>query len=414
VSVAAEPAAEQSREPTPSASSPRRQSARIDAPNVALAAQALAVALATRLALFLIAWFTLRVAPRFGLHPVQLPDTFFPDHLWLDGWARWDAAHYVAIAGQGYGGEDNPSPHGGVGFFPLFPLLMRGAVEVVGAPPTSANLALAGILIANLCFFAAVPMLARLAVPRLGEEGGRTAALLVCIVPFSFFFNAAYSESLFLLLVLGAFAAAGQGRWWLAGAIAGLASGSRLVGLALAPALLFQAWRRRAPLRDLLVIAILSPLGTLAYGLYTWRRFDDPLAYFNAQATWGGWDEHVRFYAELFVLHPRQALLGDPRHLIVVLNTLLGLLALALLPRVWRVCDDGSALFTTLLVVVQFAFTWVSLGRYLLPAFGLYLAAAALLSQPRWSGWARDAVVVVSALLLAVLTGLYARAFWVV
>jgi hypothetical protein len=259
-----------------------------------------------------------------------------------------------------------------------------------------------------------VALLTRLAAPRLGPDGARTAALLLCVAPFGFFFNAAYSESLFLLLVLVAFALAGKSRWWAAGAVAGLASASRLVGLALAPALLFMAWRRRTSLRDLIGIAVLSPVGTLAYGLYTWRRFDHPLAYFDAQATWGGWDEHVRFYAELFVLHPRQALLGDPRHLIILLNTALGLLALALLPKVWKTCDEGLALFTTLLVVVQFAFTWVSLGRYLLPAAGLYLAAAALLTQPRWSGWARDAVVVGSTLVLAVLTVLYTHAFWVV
>jgi hypothetical protein len=378
-----------------------------------LVAQALAVALVTRLTLFFLAWYTLRIFPRMGLYPVQLPDSFFPNDLWLDGWARWDAAHYVAIAGQGYGG-DNPSPHGGLGFFPLYSLLMRGAVELVGAASTPANLALAGILISNVCFVAAVPLLVRLAAPRLGAEGARTAALLLCVMPFGFFFNAAYSESLFLLLVLGAFACAGRGWWWAAGAIAGLAAGTRLVGLALAPALLFMAWRRHAPLRDLLMIALLSPLGAVAYGLYTWAQFDDPLAYFNAQATWGGWDDHVRFYAELFVRQPRRALLGDPRHTIILLNTALGLLALALLPKVWKVCDDGLALFTTLLVVVQFAFTWVSLGRYLLPAAGLYFAAAALLTQPRWSGWARDTVVTVSALLLALLTILYAHAFWVV
>jgi hypothetical protein len=376
-------------------------------------AQALAAAVVSRLVLFLIAWVGLRVFPRYDLYPVQLPDSFFPDDLWLDGWARWDAAHYVAIAGQGYGG-DNPSPHGGVGFFPLWPLVLRGAVEAAGAAPTPANLALAGIVLANLFFLASVSLLTRLAAPRLGPVGARTAALLLCVAPFGFFFNAAYSESLFLVLALAAFGLAGKDRWWAAGAVAGLASGSRLVGLALAPALLYLAWRRRAPLRDLIGIGLLSPVGALIYGLYTWGRFDDPLAYFEAQATWGGWDEHVRFYAELFVLHPRQALLGDPRHLIILLNTALGLLALALLPKVWKTCDDGLALFTTLLVVIQFAFTWVSLGRYLLPAAGLYLAAAALLTQPRWSGWARDTVVVVATLLLAMLTVLYTHAFWVV
>ncbi|MDP9369667.1 MAG: hypothetical protein M3Q03_15575, partial [Chloroflexota bacterium] len=108
----------------------RATSRRAVAP-ASLTVQVLAVAVFSRLGLAFLAWFSLRVFPRLDTYPAQLPDSFLPGHRMLDGWARWDAAHYVAIAGGGYGG-DNPSPHGGVGFFPLFPLLMRGAVELVG------------------------------------------------------------------------------------------------------------------------------------------------------------------------------------------------------------------------------------------------------------------------------------------
>lgn len=390
----------------------RTPSRRASAP-ASLTVQVLALAVISRLGLAFLAWFSLRVFPRLDTYPAQLPDSFLPDHRMVDGWARWDAAHYVAIAGGGYGG-DNPSPHGGVGFFPLFPLLMRGAVEVVGLSPTPEHLAMAGIIIANLCFLGAVPLMARWAATRCGPAVGRDAALLLCVAPLSFFFNAAYSESLFLLLALGAFVAAERGRWAVAGALAGLASGTRLVGLALLPALLLLAVRRRASGRDRILVSALAPVGTLAYFAYTWWRFNSPLAYFNAQATWGGWEEHVRFYAELFAFHPRSALTGDPRHLVILLNLAIGIVCLALLPKVRRTVDPGVALFTALLVVVQFAFTWVSLGRYLLPAFGVYVAAAALLTQPRWSGWPRDVVLVGSTLLLALLTILYGHGFWVV
>jgi hypothetical protein len=375
--------------------------------------EALLLAIATRLVLAGVVWLSLRIFPRWPLYPVQLPDSFFPNHLALDGWARWDAAHYVAIAAGGYGG-DNPSPDGGLGFFPLYPLLMRGAVAAVGAAPTPTALALAGIVIANLCFLIAVPLLARVGAGLFGEQAGRQAAVLVCLTPFGFFFNAAYSESLFLVLAIGSLALANRGRWWAAAALAALASATRLVGLALAPALLLLALRRPSGLREQLAAIVLAPAGAIAWFAYTAIEFDDPLAYFRAQATWGGWREHVRFYAELFVRQPREALVGDPRHLIIVLNVAIGLLCLALIPRVWRSLDPGTALFTTLLVVIQFAFTWVSLGRYLLPAFGLYLAGGALLTHPRLAGWPRDAVVIGGSLLLSLLAVLYAHAFWVV
>jgi len=376
-------------------------------------AAALAIAVVTRLALAGIVWLSLRVFPRFDLYPAQLPDTFFPDRPALDGWARWDAAHYVAIAQVGYGPE-NPSPNGGLGFFPLFPLLMRGAVELVRATPTAANLTLAGLVIANLSFLVAVALLARLGAARFGDRGGIDAALLLCVTPLSFFFNAAYSESLFLALSLAALTLAGRGRWWWAGVIAGLGGMTRLVGLALAPALVLAAVRRGASARDTVATGALALWGALAYLTYCAWRFDDPFAYFRAQATWGGWDEHVRFYAELFFLHPRQALGGRTEDLVILLNLALAVVFLAFIPRMWRTLDPALALFSTLLIVVQTAFTWVSLGRYLLPAAGVYLVAAAWLAQPRWSGWLRDAAIVASALLLSLLAVLYAHGFWVV
>jgi Mannosyltransferase (PIG-V) len=400
---------------TESTSNPRRVIARSAtlARLSAVELAALALAATTRVALLLLVWMSLRIFPRWPLYPAQYPDTFFPNHPAIDGWARWDASHYVNLAQFGYG-SDNPSPHGGLGFFPLYSMLMRGLVELFRVSPTPGHLAFAGIVIANVCFFLAVPLFARMATEQVGDAAARNAALLLLIVPFSFFFNAAYSESLFLLLSLLSLACARKNKWWWAAAFAGLASGTRLVGLALAPALLLLAWRRRASIRDLAAIAILSVSGLVAFFVYCAIAFDNLFAYFDAQATWGGWDDHVRFYAELFLRHPREALYGDPRHLIILTNLALAILFLAFVPMVWKQLDGATALFTTLLIVLQGAFTWVSLGRYILPAVGVYFVAGALLARPRWSGWPRDAVLVASTLLLGLLAVLYGHAFWVV
>src|SRR4051812_6393530 len=99
--------------------------------------QALLIAAATRIVLFTIAWISLRAFPRFDSYPEQLPDSFLPQHPFLDGWARWDASHYVAVAQLGYGNPASPSPHGGLGFFPLYPLLMRAFVAVSGYDKTA-------------------------------------------------------------------------------------------------------------------------------------------------------------------------------------------------------------------------------------------------------------------------------------
>jgi len=393
-------------------SRPSAETARSGASIRGVLLHALLFAIVTRVALLVVAWMSVRILGKRALYPVQLPDRFLPDTLILDGWARWDTAHYVAVAQQGYG-PDNPSHNGGLGFFPVFPLLMRGATELLGAAPSERNLALAALAISNICFVGCVVLIAAIAA-RSSPDLARTTTVLFCLSPFAFFFNVAYTESLFLLLALGSLTLGERRRPVLAAGLAAIASGTRLVGLALTPALLWSAWRRGATRRELLTILLISPVGTVAYFGFTWARFDDPLAYFTAQSNWGGWDEHVWFYAELFTRQPREALGGDPRHLVIVLNVALGLVALALLPRMRRVVDPGLMMFTILLVVVQFAFTWVSLGRYLLPAAGLYLAGAALLTRPAWRSWPRDATLAVSTLLLGVLTALFAYGFWVV
>lgn len=379
-----------------------------------LTIQSLLILLATRLLLFGASWFTLGVVPRLPLYPAQLPDTFLPETRWLDGWARWDTSHYVTIALHGHGGDGNLSHDGGLGFFPFFPLLMRGLVALCGLEPSEGRLAVAAIVIACACIAVAVPVFAQLVSRRFGPDVARTAVVLLCVSPFSYFFSAGYSESLFLLLVVLAFAFADR-RWWIAAAIiAALATSSRLAGLALPPALLLLAWRREARIRDLIGITLISPLGAAAFVGYTWWRFDDPLAYFHAQQNWGGWREHVGDYLTLFTQHPREALLGDPRNQIIVLNVALLVLWLTSLPWVWRLLDPGIALFTTLIVVAHGLMTWVSLGRYLLPAIGFYIVVAILLTRPGWRTWPRDIVVVGSTMLLTMLTILFAHGFWTI
>ncbi|HEV2527515.1 MAG TPA: mannosyltransferase family protein [Thermomicrobiales bacterium] len=391
---------------------------------------AIGTVLVTRLALLLVAMMVVRALPRVAPYPEQLYDRFLAGYPLLDGWARWDVSHYVAVARLGYGDPESPSHDGGVGFFPLYPMLMRAAVQLVGAEPTGPNLALAALAISFFCFLVAVPLFAGLVADQLGERIARTATLLLCVSPFAFFFTAAYSESLFLLLAIASLRLSLAGRWRLAAAVAGLATVSRLVALALAPALVYLAWRRGEPLRELIITAAISVWGVVAYFGYLWATTGNPLAYFAAQSNWGDWRDYVWYYAEFLARDPVGYVSGDPRRLVILLNLLLGLGALALLPLVWRWLDGATAMLTTLLVVVQFANTWVSLGRYLLPAVGCAIVLAALLEGarprdrpdvllasarlPRTSTPLRDLTLVASAVLMAALMGLFAAGFWVV
>lgn len=379
-----------------------------------LAAQAILIVLVTRALLFSVAWIGLRAMDRLPYYPAQVPDSFLPGALWLDGWARWDTAHYVAIGTFGYGNEMSPSHDGGLGFFPLYPMLMEGLAWLMPGPTTEGQLAAAAIVISNVAFLVAAPLFADVVARRTNETVARTATLLLCISPFSYFFSAGYSESLFLLTVVASFWFADRDQWWAAAIASALGTATRLVGLAIPPALLLLAWHKRRPMKDLATVTVISPLGIVIWFLTTWIVHGDLFAYFNAQQNWGGWKEHVWFYIRLFLTEPRTALFGDPRHLVIVLNVVLAAIWLATLPWVWKRLDPGIALLTTLLVVVQGAMTWVSLGRYLLPAIGAFIAIAWLLERASWRGMPRDLVLVSCTAAVTFLTLLFSHGFWAI
>ncbi|MBX3071496.1 MAG: hypothetical protein KF883_13410 [Thermomicrobiales bacterium] len=370
--------------------------------------------LATRLVLFVTAWLSLRAVPRLDLYPGQLPDSFLPDHPFLDGWARWDAAHYIAIADLGYGNPDSPSVNGGYGFLPLFPLLLRLIGYLPGVDPSPSSYAVIGIVLANVALLVCVVLFTTLCRITLSRPATWTAITLFLLSPFSFFFSAAYSESVFLAICLGSLLLADRNRWIGAGALGGIASATRIAGLALAPALLYAAWRDGVRGWRLALAGALPFSGFAFWSIYAWWKTGEPHAYFRAQADWGGWTEHVRFYAELLINEPMTMLRGDPRHLVILLNIGLGVLFLAFLPLVWRRAPPAIAMFTIVIVVVHVGWTWVSLGRYLLPAVGVYMVAADLLTQERVRGWPRDILIASLAITLAGLAILFAHGFWVV
>ena len=96
--------------------------------------------------------------------------------------------------------------------------------------------------------------------PLLGVRGAHDVVLYFALYPVGFVFTSLYSEGLFIALAAGSFLAATRGRPLLAGVLGGLATGTRLMGLALLPALVLLLWRGRDP-RSLARLAAAAPAG---------------------------------------------------------------------------------------------------------------------------------------------------------
>jgi Gpi18-like mannosyltransferase len=375
-------------------------SARLSRIANSIVTQALVLVLITRIGLYGVNWFSLKVMPPSWEEASRV----------VGGWIRWDGGHYIRIAMNGYADAADP---GSPAFFPLYPLLMRGFTEVLGLEPTRGALGLAGVVISAACFFIAVPLFAQYAEKGFGTEVARLASILLIVSPFSLFFSASYTESLFLLLVVLTFVLAGKDRWVLAAVVVALATATRLTGVALIPALLLMAWKAKLPWRDLIRIAIISPLGILAFMVHTWRELDDPFAFLTVQSEWGGWHERWGQFLDVYLRSPRDIFTGEHFYAVALLNLALFVLCIACLPSIWRRLDPGLALISTL-IMVQGMTSLISLGRYLLPAIGVYIVLAFVLVRPGLPSLIRQAGVICSVMLLTMLTILFAHDYWVI
>ncbi len=311
---------------------------------------------------------------------------------WLfDTFAQWDSVWFLHIARHGYDMKETAA------FFPLYPLAVRGVSEILRSDVAAA------VLVSVAAGAAAVVVLHRLARPLLGEAGATTTVLLVALYPVAFVFTAAYSDGLFLALAAGSFLAAVRGRSLTAGVLGGLACATRLVGLALLPALLVLLWPRGRRGLARLAPLLLLPAAVAVYALYLNHRLGDPWAFVHAQGIY--WHRHVHSAGPLtglwlavrdgyqgaseLVQHLPRAPHGTFEHRDQwaswnVVQLLLLAAAAWLTWIAWRRLGVAYGLYslTTLVIVLTSPadlVPLVSLPRFLLGDFPLFLALALLL-----------------------------------
>jgi hypothetical protein len=341
----------------------------------------------------------------------------------LAPFARWDTTWFVAIAENGYGDGAREA------FFPLYPWLLA-----VGGTVTGGETVLAGIALSTAFAAVALTVLHRLVALDYGLTVARGTVLATAFMPMSFFLSAVYSESLFLMLSVGAVYAARTDRWAWAGILGGLSAATRSAGVVLLVPLVLLWWDARGPRRerDLLWLALV-PAGVAAYCLYLWAVGGDAQAPFAAQDVWfrefagpflGAWDGLVAAWegARQLLSGSREPVFftqagGDPfvvaRHNIELFAWLVaGLAALALclrrLPLAYLAYVVAAlALPLSYPVVPQ---PLMSLPRFLLVLFPLAIAVAAWASERRWRG---PVLLALGTIGLAVYSAIFATWHWV-
>lgn len=209
-----------------------------------------------------------------GVAVLSVGTLFDQDETWQTLWNRWDAAHYLRLAEQGYvaTGEGRFS----IVFYPLYPWLVR-AVAVI-----SRNYFAAALLVSGAAAICAGVLLRRLVALDQPEKVARLTVWFLFIFPTAYFLHIGYTESLFLALVVGCLLAARGQFWALAGVLGALACFTRVNGLLLGPTLLVEAWlqyrgTRRFDWRWLWIAAV--GLGFAGYLWLNYRVTGDPFTF---------------------------------------------------------------------------------------------------------------------------------------
>ncbi len=301
----------------------------------------------------------------------------------LELWRRWDANHYLRLAEVGYRtGTPPPDDPLFIVFFPFFPLAVR-IVSVLAR-----DLVASGLAVSFLASVGATWLLYRIVALDRSEEEAWRAVVLLLSFPTAYFLAAPYSEALFLFAVLASVYAARTGRWARSGLAGALATGTRVTGVALLPALIAEAMRGRLGIADRgrrLAWVAASGTGLLIYLAINQLVHNDPLWFLEVQRM--HWFQHAVPPWQSIIDGVRGMFEGSndsTRTLIFVGRTVAFAFALSLLVIAVRRLRVADTLYAWSGFVLILSTAWlISLPRYLLVLYPLFVVGAQLTRSKR-------------------------------
>lgn len=329
--------------------------------------------------------------------------------LW--SWANYDGVNYLYIAREGYGPPN-------FAFFPLFPLSIFLLHTLTRLP-----LLESGILIANLSLLGALFFIYKLVRLDFSEKIALMTLGLLLSFPFSFFYGAVYTESLFLLLSAGSFYFARKEQWLLSGLFGFFASLLKFVGVLLIIPLLIEFYLQykkskqtsgiwfHAFLKHKGYTLLLIPLGLVVYAVYLQIAFGDFLLFQKSQAHWARGDyviplQTVYRYIKIFLTTPQNFI-----YFRAVLEFSFTALYVLLGIYIIRKIRLSYGVFVFLILLFpSVTGTFLSMPRFGLQLFPIFLGLAVLLEKRKILLYL---IIILFAVLQIFLLMLFSRGFFI-
>lgn len=260
--------------------------------------QALLLFLGTRLALYLLVYLSAVIYPgdftQFSGEPFESPEAVASDVMTM--FCQFDCKWFMSIAVSGYETYPNHLTTGHAAnwaFLPFYPLLGRYLAEYSGL-----SILQSFYLISNICCFLGLLLWIRfLRMFRLSYETRLAGAFFYCVLPYSVYFIAPYTESLFMMFTIAAFMLAMKERYLPAALCAMAMVATKNIGVMFVFPLAIIFWQHNGfraffKLTDLKtayfwLAFMLVPLPMFVFQNWLWLSTGDALAFKNIQLAWG-------------------------------------------------------------------------------------------------------------------------------
>ena len=369
-----------------------------------------------------------------------------PYYIWI--WGNFDGIHYMSIAEKGYSPFRQP-------FFPLYPILVRILHQLTSLPYL-----LAALVTSHLMFLAAIWVIWKLFHIDGVRRSSRWLFLTILITfPTAFTFGSAYNDALFLLLACVTVLFTRQQRWGWASLVGGLATLTRLNGLALAVFIVaeyFTTTKLKTPskhdvkgttsgiLSEVTALALahtwdvstfrknlqhrihwqtiwktriwlvlLIPIAFLTYLTYIQITFHSWQVLFTSMSIWN--QDHIVFPLQVVWRYLKILRFHQPTYITYWVAVIeLGFVAfysLVVLLAIRKIRFSYWIFIVAMLLMPMLTGTFAGMPRYALHLYPFFLALTVLLEDR--PAWLRIEYLVTSSIMMAIIISFFTRGYFI-
>ncbi len=322
-------------------------------------------------------------------------------------WLNFDGRNYLKIADDGY------DPRYLIDlrvFFPLYPLLVRGLSLNFLLNPV-----IVGLGISLIAFVGAVLVFnVNMINDKIEKERRLRTVLALLSFPTSFFFASFYTESLFLLLVLLTFYYLHKKNFIGASLVTALATATRITGLALIIPLVWEAIQHYKKTRKISWSVFIGPTGVFLYALYIQLFGGGAISIISSQKNW---NKPLGVFGPLVALkdgflkflYGSAVTKGDffGRSMEILEFVFAVLLLFFILYSYKKVKMTYWLYMLASVVPIFFSGVLSSVHRYMAVLFPIYIVIGSLPKKYYYPA------IAISLLLLAYMSSLFLRGYWV-